>query len=332
MIKIQMVFFSRASMVVLTLLFSFTLLSLVSSTYGASELTESEISKKLTDFCDKVNQRFDQYQWDRIICNPTTWIWDAKYTTPGGYPLVYQEFASQSPVSTTLVFCGVHGDEPPSVYQCVHLVRDILYDNSTDYLNSTVVIAPLINPDGFLRAKPTRQNGRGIDLNRNFPTKDFDERALAEWKKKYRSTRRKFPGNKGGSEIETQFQMMLINKYKPDKIISIHSPLGWLDVDSPLGIIKDDEPDGYEFKDFAKKARDVAVVMSRNSNNFKLINFRVYPGSLGNYAAHERGIPVYTLELENSDPHQGHRYWNKMKKALVLAIQYEISRSPKKIL
>ncbi|MGP8154830.1 MAG: M14 family zinc carboxypeptidase [Smithella sp.] len=35
-----------------------------------------------------------------------------------------------------------------------------------------IVIAPLLNSDGFLSTPSTRVNANGVDINRNFPTKD----------------------------------------------------------------------------------------------------------------------------------------------------------------
>ena len=67
--------------------------------------------------------------------------------------------------------------------------------------------------------------------------------------------------------------------------------------------------------------------MSRMSNNFKVKDFKVYPGSLGNYAAREKGIPTFTLELESSDPMKGFSYWQRMRKAFVTAIQYKFTHA-----
>ena len=36
-----------------------------------------------------------------------------------------------------------------------------------------IVIAPLVNPDGFFSKPPKRTNSRGVDINRNFPTRDW---------------------------------------------------------------------------------------------------------------------------------------------------------------
>ncbi len=302
-----------------------TLFSSVSFAEETKQVAQPKSSQEvMKNFCGKLNARIKEYYWGRIICNPKTWTWDEKFISPKGYPLVYKDFKFEPVLTTTLFLCGVHGDELPSIYQCIHMVRDVLFDNRKDYKKTRVVIAPLVNPDSFFADPPTRQNSNGVDINRNFPTSDFEKLALSSWKTKYNSDKRKFPGHKAGSEIETQFQMMLIDRFKPDKIITIHSPFGWLDIDAPTGVKRGDEPDGYYFQTVFAKSRDVALQMSRKSNNYPLINFRVYPGSLGNYAAKERNIPTYTLELPTSGAHKAHTYWKLIRKALVTAIHYQI--------
>lgn len=280
---------------------------------------------KTKQLCNKIQKKIDQFFWGRIICNPRTWHTEPGYITTLGNPLIYQVFDNLPIKTTTLVICGVHGDELNSVYQCIHLVRDIVFDNPSRYHNTRVVIAPLVNPDGFFSNPPTRQNGRGIDINRNFPTEDFDSSALPLWKDRYGSNPRKYPGVRGGSEIETKFQIALIKKYKPDKIITIHSPLGWLDIDSPNRSMGQDETDGYVLNSLFNKAWGLARNMSRMSKNYPLINFRVYPGSLGNYAKNQVRIPVYTLELPTSGAEKAHVYWQRMYNALSTAIAYKIN-------
>ncbi len=239
------------------------------TSFAAGEDTTIKIDrdKELKRYCNRFNQEINRYFWGHIICNPKTWDWDERFVTPvGKWPLVHQVFDSDDQnikKTTTLVQCGIHGDELPTVYMCIHMVRDILFDNKDAYKGHRIVIAPLVNPDGFFRKNPTRQNGRGVDLNRNFPTRDFDTHALKDWKRKYRSTPRKYPGKKGASEIETRFQMMLMDKYRPDKIISIHSPYGWLDFDSPGRNNAWDEPDGYDFRLFKIQSKGVAKTMSK---------------------------------------------------------------------
>lgn len=302
----------------LSLSFSMNFFSL----YAEEKATPAGMDK----FCDRLNQEIKRYYWGRIVCNPNTWSTDSNFVTPSGWPLVYATFDTDDEKitkTTTLMMCGIHGDELPTVYLCIHMVRDILFDNPQNYKGQRVIVAPLINPDGFFKKNPTRENGRGVDINRNFPTKDFDKFAIADWKNKYRSTPRKYPGEKGGSEIETLFQIMLIEKFNPDKIISVHSPYGWLDFDSPANS-KWDEPDGYDFNFFKKESKTIAKKMSKESNNYPLTSFQIFPGSLGNYAATERGVPVYTLELPTSGAEKAHEYWERMRKGIAAAVAYQL--------
>jgi protein MpaA len=70
-----------------------------------------------------------------------------------------------------------------------------------------------LNPDGF--ALDRRQNGRGVDLNRNF---DSDWRLLGRpWDPEY-------PGPRPFSEPETRFVQRLILRLRPDVTIWFHQP------------------------------------------------------------------------------------------------------------
>jgi murein peptide amidase A len=69
------------------------------------------------------------------------------------------------------------------------------------------------NPDG--RAKDTRQNARGVDLNRNFPWR---------WRTASRGTY--YPGKRAASEPETQALMRFVRRIKPQLGIYYHQALG----------------------------------------------------------------------------------------------------------
>jgi protein MpaA len=283
----------------------------------ASAETSQPKSKK--EFCNDVNAKFKQFGWGRIKCIPSRWeVYD--YSSMGN-PLLYQEFGfdnnnSDGPVN--LVFCGVHGDEPSAVYQCFELVRDMMYDSPESSENIKVVIAPIINPDGFFLN--TRQNANGVDPNRNFPTKDWKRKAQKYWARN--KDPRKYPGKIAGSEVESRMQAHLIDKYKPDKIITFHAPLGFLDFDGP-GDRK------YEnLMRVERRAKRVGLRMQKKSKKFlRFIDFRFYPGSLGNYAGNDRKIPTYTLELPNADASKAYNYWKKIRTALISALPYEVYRN-----
>src|SRR5690606_35181087 len=127
-------------------------------------------------------------------------------------------------------------------------------------------VVPILNPDGLV--KKSRLNGREVDLNRNFPTEDWDELALKSWREKTKSNPRRYPGDGPASEPETACAIEHIKDFKPDFIISIHTPLGVLDFDGPKSL---------------------------PFPNFKPLPWRSlghFPGSLGRYMWKEHGVPV----------------------------------------
>lgn len=134
-------------------------------------------------------------------------------------------------------------------------------------------IVPVLNPDGY--DKKTRTNGAGVDINRNYPSKDWDEFALKWWKEKKKEDPRRYPGPKAASEPETICSMDHIEDFKPDLIISIHTPLGLLDFDGPR----------MDFPRFA---------------NLPWISLGTYPGSLGRYMWTDNQVPVLTIELKSN--------------------------------
>jgi murein peptide amidase A len=105
-----------------------------------------------------------------------------------------------------LVVGDVHGDEPAGE-AIVARLRRARVDGVVLYLVRTG------NPDG--RALGTRQNARGVDLNRNFPWR---------WRAGARGTY--YPGPKAGSEPETQALMRLVRRVRPQLAIYYHQHLG----------------------------------------------------------------------------------------------------------
>jgi protein MpaA len=56
----------------------------------------------------------------------------------------------------------------------------------------------------------------------------------------------------------------------------------------------------------------------------KAISSGFFPGSLGNYAGQERGIPTLTLELPSADPKKAPDYWNIFKTGMTKVVQFEV--------
>lgn len=162
----------------------------------------------------------------------------------------------------------IHGDELPSLNVTRNWIARLMKIESR---NAWRVI-PIANPDGV--AKVTRTNSRGVDINRNFPTEDWQKTALEVWKNKMKSDPRRYPGPDSASEKETRCLLKHIEEFNPDFIISIHTPLGVLDFDGP------------------------AKVKFPHFQPLPWISLGNYPGSLGRYMWRDKKVPVLTIELK----------------------------------
>jgi len=152
-------------------------------------------------FSTELKNHFGLLDWHDLDIE--TLDWEYHQESHGGRPLIFTTFGKGS--GQIVLFLGaVHGDESPSVYVLFRFAQ-FLKKNHQQYPDKTIIVAPLVNPDGFLSKPQRRTNGRGVDLNRNFPTKD--------WKRSKND--RYYSGPHANSESETKFQMALINRFRP---------------------------------------------------------------------------------------------------------------------
>lgn len=172
-----------------------------------------------------------------------------------------------------LILGAVHGDELTSGW--LSLKWAAFAPPSTDKRKYAVLHVPIVNPDGVFAAKPSRTNGRGVDLNRNFPTPQWNPEANRWWVGKTKRDPRRFPGHAPASELETKYIMRVIDTFKPTVVVSVHAPLGVLDYD---GGGPPPERIGSIFLD----------------------SLGIYPGSLGHFGSRNRGVPVLTVELPHA--------------------------------
>ncbi len=160
-----------------------------------------------------------------------------------------------------LIIGVFHGDEPQGKF----LIEKYFENNS----ESSLYFIPCLNPDGMAVKK--RTNASGVDLNRNFPTNNWQYSAKDEF----------FGGESPASEIETKFVMEILDEYKPQLILTLHAP--------------------FKVVNFDGNAREISEKIS------KIINYPVEesigyptPGSFGTYAGIENKIPTITLELDET--------------------------------
>lgn len=278
-----------------------------------------DFKTEITKYCETIDKEFTRYSWGKSNCQDINWIF-VRHSI-NGHPIMWVTFGAEPEVSTkekdiTLIMCGVHGDEITPIKFCFDVIQNAK-ENNENYIkqNRVVIIAPLVNPDSFINPKPSRTNARGVDVNRNFPTKDWNKRALKVWRNNNGKDPRRFPGDKPFSEPETIFQVNLIKRYAPDKILSVHAPLTLLDYDGPSKTKKkvDKNPVGH-------MANSLLIEMGQKAKGYKIKDFPFYAGSLGNWAGNERKIPTYTLELPSSDPSKSAIFWALFKEAIDLAI------------
>ena len=199
-----------------------------------SDNQNQRILKNIVDVCNHVDAVYKKLSWGISPCLSLPWKYD--YVSEVGTPLLYWEYSSENAdhelekKNTTIILGGVHADELTPVHMAFKIAQT-LHDNPITYKDVRVIIAPLVNPDGFFAKPFKRTNANGVDLNRNFPTKTWDSYAMKEWFQAKKRDSRKFPGYYANSEQGTRFQMDLIKRFKPDRIISIHAPLAFLDLD-----------------------------------------------------------------------------------------------------
>lgn len=286
------------------------------------EQLRAQNSRSVDKFCKKVNQKFLYWGWGKGRCHD--YQWHHVRNSVKGDPLIWSVFgkegANGEKRDTTLILCGVHGDEITPIKFCFDIV-DYLNKNWERYYsgeNKLVVVAPIVSPDSFFTRRPSRTNSRKVDLNRNFPTQDWWQEATKLWAHKYRKDPRRNPGVRPGSEPEVVFQINLIKRYDPSKIISVHAPLTMLDYDGPENL---KEPV------VGKKANQLLLQMSHQASGYRIRNYPFFPGSLGNWAGNERGIPTYTLELPSSDNRKSKEYWEQFKGAIHAAILSNLSQA-----
>lgn len=167
-----------------------------------------------------------------------------------------------------ILIIGVfHGEEPQGYYA----INDYFFNNKFSIPKNNLYIIPCLNPDGM--ANNSRKNANGVDLNRNFPTKNWEKTDISN---DY------YGGVSAGSEEETQFCIKAVEISKPDLILTLHSPFAIVNFDGNASKIADKISELTEYPVEA----DIGYPT---------------PGSFGTYCGIERNIPTITLEFDENE-------------------------------
>jgi protein MpaA len=165
------------------------------------------------------------------------------------------EYSGEGPL---LVFGAIHGDEPESAELCRRWAA-----------RAAGVVMPVVNPDGLWRG--TKDNARGVDLNRNFAARNWSPAHPHGY----------FPGERPLSEPESAALASLIEQLQPRLIVSVHQPFRCVNWDGPAAAL-------------AEEMARASGYPARASIGYPT------PGSFGSAYGIDRGLPVITLELPRS--------------------------------
>lgn len=169
---------------------------------------------------------------------------------------------------TILVIGSVHGDEPQGKFLIDNYLASIQSMGESAQSKNRLLFIPCLNPDGL--ELNTRQNANGIDINRNFPTKNWAREPFAS---EY------FGGENALSEAETKFVVEVLEEYSPDVILTMHAPYKVVNYDGPA-------------KEISEKISEIINYPAQEDIGYPT------PGSFGTYAGIERKIPTITLEVD----------------------------------
>ncbi|HXI14460.1 MAG TPA: murein tripeptide amidase MpaA [Thermoanaerobaculia bacterium] len=187
-----------------------------------------------------------------------------------GIPLTV--FLPDTGSTDIVVLAAIHGDEAETTVAVSEAMRCIPQGD----LQAAVILCG--NPDGMLRG--TRGNGRGVDLNRNFPTSNWSPDPVF-YKSRANDARdiALSPGSAPASEPETTALLSLLDRLKPRAIVSLHSALACVDDAgaSHLG----------------RQLADRCALPFLTEIGYPT------PGSMGTWAG-EQGLNLVTLELEDA--------------------------------
>jgi protein MpaA len=201
-----------------------------------------------------------------------------------GRPLVCYFFGKGQ--RTLFIMASIHGSEGAGT-PLMERLMEWLKGHPETFRTCRIMIMPVANPDGLLRNQ--RFNLRGVDLNRNFPAGNREDRARF--------------GYAALSEPESRAMHDLILRTLPNVMIAIHQPLNCVDYDGP-------DP-----------AADLAARLALGTG-LQVDKLGTRPGSLGAWFGETLNRPILTLELPRSQTADADKFWADYGPGLVDFVQF----------
>ena len=223
--------------------------------------------------------------WDfsgRMICHTVSTI---GYSAKGRAINAYYFGSGGSAV----VYTGaIHGNETSTKSLMDKWIADLEANARAIPAGISIVVVPIINPDGY--ATGTRTNGNNIDLNRNFGTND--------WKKDITTvTNAPFPGGGGDapmSQPETKAIASLVSRVGARLVLSYHS-IGGVLAANQVG-------------NSSAYARTYSGLSGYRNTTGSTTTFEyAVSGTADDYYGEKLGVPSILIELGSHTYHQFER-------------------------
>lgn len=190
---------------------------------------------------------------------------------------------------STVVYTGaIHGNEVSTKILMEKWITELEANARSIPDNTSVVVVPLINPDGY--AAGTRTNSNNVDLNRNFGTSD--------WKRDITTvTNAPFPGGGGDapmSQPETKAIASLVSRVNARLVLSYHS-IGGVLAANQVG-------------NSSLYARTYSSLSGYSNTTGSSTTFEyAVSGTADDYYGERLGVPSVLIELGSHSYHQFER-------------------------